>query len=278
MNSNRLLQSTYLEIIFEGRNKSYGSYQLRTSYAERMRKAGLFILSFALMFVAYSVWANRAKVLPTMPIAERMDTTAFVQIELDIPKEPIALPDEPAPKTEVNTLKMDVPKIVPNETVKPEDEMTETKKLVDGVVGSENKTGNEIGIGSENGEGKNKGGSGGNSGGEIGGGGKENVIIAFVDQKPEFPGGDKALYAFLSNEMQYPEAAMNAKEQGKVRVKFVVNEDGSISNIEVQKGFGYGSEAEAKRVVSKMPKWKPARNNGIAVKTWFYLPITFVLN
>jgi protein TonB len=110
------------------------------------------------------------------------------------------------------------------------------------------------------------------------GGGFSAKIETVVEQMPEFPGGEKALYEYLSNQIQYPTAALNANKEGKVLVKFVVNEDGSVTMVNAVRGFGFGSEAEGIRVVSAMPNWKPARNNGRAVKVWFQVPIFFKLN
>src|SRR5690606_40561391 len=96
-------------------------------------------------------------------------------------------------------------------------------------------------------------------------------------QMPAFPGGMDKLNGWLQNNLRYPDQAREAGQEGKVFVKFVVSEDGSISDVQIQRGFGYGSEEEAKRVVRMMPKWTPGKQNGRAVKVYFNLPITFRL-
>ena len=105
---------------------------------------------------------------------------------------------------------------------------------------------------------------------------KEEVFTV-VEQAAQFPGGDAEMYKFLSKNIKYPAAAQRANVQGKVFLSFVVSPDGSISDIQVQKGLGFGCDEEAIRVVKSMPRWKPGRQSGRAVKSRFNLPISFVL-
>lgn len=105
----------------------------------------------------------------------------------------------------------------------------------------------------------------------------EPAIFKVVEQMPEFPGGEQALYKYIADNVHYTDTAEKARIEGVVRVKFVVNEDGNISNTSVQKLLGYGLDEEAMRVVGAMPKWKPGRNNGVNVKVYFVIPIKFVL-
>jgi protein TonB len=94
---------------------------------------------------------------------------------------------------------------------------------------------------------------------------------------PDFPGGEDALAAYLGKNIKYPKQANEAGIQGRVVLNFVVNEDGDISDIKVARGIGYGCDQEAMRVVNSMPKWKPGKQNGKAVKVSFSLPIMFQL-
>jgi protein TonB len=98
--------------------------------------------------------------------------------------------------------------------------------------------------------------------------------IRYVEQMPQFD----ELNQYLSTHLRYPEAAKENNIQGRVSVEFVVNEDGSISNARVLRGIGGGCDQEALRVVNAMPKWKPGKQNGKAVKVYFVLPIVFVLH
>lgn len=106
---------------------------------------------------------------------------------------------------------------------------------------------------------------------------KEEEIFVAVEQMAEFPGGQAALMKWLSNNIRYPEAAAQNDIQGRVVVKFVVEKDGSIGKAEIVRGVDKDLDREALRVVKKMPKWQPGKNNGVAVRSYFNLPVTFKL-
>ncbi|MDE7426797.1 MAG: energy transducer TonB [Muribaculaceae bacterium] len=107
---------------------------------------------------------------------------------------------------------------------------------------------------------------------------KEEVYsMATVEQKPSFPGGDQALFKWLGDNIIYPQAAAEENVSGKVTVQFVVNKDGSISGVRVVRGKHPALDKEAERVVKKMPKWNPGRNNGQPVRVTYLLPINFQL-
>ena len=106
---------------------------------------------------------------------------------------------------------------------------------------------------------------------------KEDEIFVAVEQNAEFPGGQQALMKWLSNNIRYPEAAQQNDIQGRVVVRFVVEKDGSIGNVTIAKGVDKDLDREAIRVVKKMPKWQPGKNNGQPVRSYFNLPVTFRL-
>lgn len=105
----------------------------------------------------------------------------------------------------------------------------------------------------------------------------EDEVFAFVEESAEFPGGVDSLHAFLEASIQYPELAMRYGIEGKVFVQFVVEKDGSISNIKVLREIGAGCSEEAVRVIKMMPKWQPAKVRGKAVRFHFILPVPFSL-
>lgn len=107
----------------------------------------------------------------------------------------------------------------------------------------------------------------------------ENGIYRIVDEVAIFRGGKDALPKFLAQNLNYPQIAIEEGIQGKCFIRFVIDKKGKISNVEVLKGVTNCPEcdAEAVRVVSKMPKWKPAKVNGKKVDSYFNLPITFKL-
>ncbi|MDR9398003.1 energy transducer TonB [Salibacter sp.] len=106
---------------------------------------------------------------------------------------------------------------------------------------------------------------------------EEPEIFQVVEDPPEFPGGEEELFKYLGKSIQYPPMAKDAGVSGVVYVTFVVNEDGSISDVEVLRGIGAGCDKEAIRVVENMPKWKPGKQRGKSVKVQFNLPIRFTL-
>lgn len=106
---------------------------------------------------------------------------------------------------------------------------------------------------------------------------KEEEIFVAVEQPAEFPGGQGALMKWLSQNVRYPETAQQNDVQGRVIVKFVVEKDGSIGTATILKGVDKDLDREALRVVKKMPKWQPGKNNGVAVRSYFNLPVVFKL-
>lgn len=106
---------------------------------------------------------------------------------------------------------------------------------------------------------------------------REREIFYIVESMPEFPGGEEALYNYLSANLRYPTVAREAGITGKVFVAFVVEPDGSVSNIKVLRGIGGGCDEEAIRVVENMPRWVPGKQRGKPVRVHFNLPIKFTL-
>ena len=105
----------------------------------------------------------------------------------------------------------------------------------------------------------------------------QTVNMAMVEQKATFPGGDAALYKWLSAQINYPADAAEAGITGRVIVSFVIEKDGSISNARVVRSIHPSLDAEAIRIVKKMPKWIPGKNNGQTVRVEYTLPISFKL-
>ncbi len=109
---------------------------------------------------------------------------------------------------------------------------------------------------------------------------EENVSVAplkIASQMPNFPGGQTAMLNYLNQQLTYPQAARDFEIEGSVYVQFVVNKDGSLSDIEVVRGLGYGCNQEAIRIVKSMPKWQPGQQNGQSVPVIYTLPVKFSL-
>lgn len=101
--------------------------------------------------------------------------------------------------------------------------------------------------------------------------------MSMVETKPQFPGGDAAMYSWLSSNISYPAQAQEEGASGKVTVSFIVEKDGSLTDVKVVRGKHPALDKEAVRVVKAMPKWQPGRNNGEAVRVSYMLPVTFKL-
>ncbi len=105
----------------------------------------------------------------------------------------------------------------------------------------------------------------------------EEEIFQIVETRPSFPGGEKARQKFLANNIEYPTMARESGIQGKVFLTFVVEKDGSITDVKVLRGIGGGCNEEAMRVVKMMPKWSPGKQRGKPVRVQFNLPVKFIL-
>jgi periplasmic protein TonB len=105
-----------------------------------------------------------------------------------------------------------------------------------------------------------------------------NTIFVAVEQMPEFPGGNRVLFEYLSKNVKYPRLAQEIGIRGTVYVSFVVEPDGSISNVKVLRGIGGGCDEEALRLFSNMPRWQPGMQSGRPVRVSFSASITFRLD
>ena len=105
----------------------------------------------------------------------------------------------------------------------------------------------------------------------------EQEIFKIVEEMPAFPGGEAKLMEYVSKNIKYPQIARETGVQGRVYVNFVVEPDGSVSNVSVLRGIGGGCDEEAIRVVKSMPKWKPGKQRGKAVRVSYMLPVNFKL-
>lgn len=105
----------------------------------------------------------------------------------------------------------------------------------------------------------------------------EDPIFMVVEVMPQFPGGEKAMYAYIGENVEYPAAAKEAGVQGRVFVEFIVEKDGSITNIKTMEGIGSGCDEAAMKVFKSMPNWTPGKQRGENVRVQFRMPISFKL-
>ena len=105
----------------------------------------------------------------------------------------------------------------------------------------------------------------------------EAEVFTIVEEMPSYPGGDAKMYEYLGKNIKYPQIARESSIQGRVFVNFVVEPDGSVTNVKVLRGIGGGCDEEAMRVVKSMPHWKPGKQRGKAVRVSYTLPVVFKL-
>ena len=105
----------------------------------------------------------------------------------------------------------------------------------------------------------------------------EQEIFQIVEEMPAFPGGEAKLMEYVGKNIKYPQIARETGIQGRVFIGFVVEPDGSVSNVKLLRGIGGGCDEEAMRVVKSMPKWKPGKQRGKAVRVSYMLPVNFKL-
>ena len=105
----------------------------------------------------------------------------------------------------------------------------------------------------------------------------EQEIFQIVEEMPAFPGGEQKLMEYVGKNIKYPQIARETGIQGRVFIGFVVEPDGSVSNVKLLRGIGGGCDEEAMRVVKSMPKWKPGKQRGKAVRVSYQIPVFFKL-
>lgn len=275
-----LTSREWRDIVFEGKNKDFGAYKLRESSPARHTKAIVWVvISVAIILVLLILSVSGVFSKPE----EEQITTATVQeiaaveaeeeeieeeeeqFQMPEPEEVVA-PEEVANQQRVTDLLIvEDDKLEDDKQVKNQEDVLENEAQAGALDITEGTNDlNKMTI-------------------------KEEVIaapkveeeqpmnIAKVEQKPEFNGGEAAMYKWLSENIVYPSAASEEGVQGRVVVEFVVGKDGSITNVRVLRPRHPALDKEAVRVVKAMPKWIPGRNNGQPVKVTYTLPVTFKL-
>jgi len=267
MKPKELLNADYLDIVFDQRNKRYGGYELRKHYDQRIGKATMLALTGVAVMLSFSFISvsHEKDVKP--------NDTPVVITEYKIPpveKKPEVQPPKPpaAPPKPITTVRSTVIVVEPDDLVKPDDTPPLNNKIGDAVVGTQDHSGEPAGIASDI-----SGPKGGTSTSVITDN-KPAPIPTWVEQMPAFNGD---MNAYLNKNLHYPDMARENGIEGKVIIRFIVNEDGSVSDVTVVRSVGGGCDAEAVRIVSGMPKWKPGKQNGKEVKVIFNLPIVFKL-
>lgn len=275
MDANKILSADFLDIIFDGRNKEYGAYELRKAYNKRLATALVITGSVLLLFFLGSVLAS---VLGKNNNDKLEVVNDVVLEEIKAPEKKPEVVPPPPPKTppppKVEMAKFTPPKIVPDKEVKEDEKPPEVEKVEEAKIGVVNQEGvKDEGVVAppvEKGTGE--------------------VVAPKVDTEDydktftkvevpaEFPGGLDGWRRYLERNLQYPDAAQENNTSGVVKVQMVVDKDGGISEVQALNDPGDGLADEAVRIIKKGPRWKPAEQNGRKVTYRFVQTVTFQLN
>ena len=276
-----LYDPKWVEMVFAGKNKEYGAYQLRKGTSGRNIKSLLILVIAAALVGGFLAW----KVIEQKQAEEQqayMEAMELAKLQQQAKKEekkkePVKPKIEPKKEIPVarETQKFTAPVIKKDELVKEENQVKQMDKLDEKVaVGTENKEGvkdrtveavrSEIAVAAPPPPPAPK--------PEV-----ATKVFDVVEEMPSFPGGNGALMSYLNSNTKYPVVAQENGVQGRVIISFVVERDGSISDVRVARSVDPSLDREAQRVVKSMPRWKPGKQNGSAVRVKYTVPVVFRL-
>ena len=276
-----LYDPKWVEMVFAGKNKEYGAYQLRKGTSGRNIKSLLILVIAAALVGGFLAW----KVIEQKQAEEQqayMEAMELAKLQQQAKKEekkkePVKPKIEPKKEIPVarETQKFTAPVIKKDELVKEENQVKQMDKLDDKVaVGTENKEGvkdrtveavrSEIAVAAPPPPPAPK--------PEV-----ATKVFDVVEEMPSFPGGNGALMSYLTSNTKYPVVAQENGVQGRVIISFVVERDGSISDVKVARSVDPSLDREAQRVVKSMPRWTPGKQNGQTVRVKYTVPVVFRL-
>ena len=276
-----LYDPKWVDMVFAGKNKEYGAYQLRKGTSGRNIKSLLILVIAAALVGGFLAW----KVIEQKQAEEQqayMEAMELAKLQKQAEKEK-KKPEKVQPKVEMKkeipvareTQKFTAPVIKKDELVKEENQVKQMDKLDDKVaVGAEDKEGvkdrtveavrSEIAVAAPPPPPAPK--------PEV-----ATKVFDVVEEMPSFPGGNGALMSYLNSNVKYPVVAQENGVQGRVIISFVVERDGSISDVKVARSVDPSLDREAQRVVKSMPRWTPGKQNGQTVRVKYTVPVVFRL-
>lgn len=271
-----LISRDWTEMVFEGRNKEYGAYRLRKNAGKR----NLYSL-ITIFIAALAIWGGISLVKFVESRTKTVAQTSVAQLSaLNQPKKKAEVKQQQKVKLEQpekvvervkSSVKFTAPVIKKDDEVKPEDELKTQDELMNtktaigalDVKGNDDANGEVLKIKEAVAQPEPK--------------PEVEKVFDVVEQMPSFPGGPSALMEWLSNNVKYPVVAQENGVQGRVVVSFVVERDGSITDVKVVRGVDPSLDREASRVVRAMPRWIPGKQNGSAVRVKYNVPVAFRL-
>jgi protein TonB len=275
MEANKLLNASLLDIIFDGRNKQYGAYQLRKTYNWRLIKALFGMVLVTLLFFGAYKFASRQH--DTVAKALYVRDVQLEQVTEDKKNEPPPPPPAKVEPPKIEVTKFTPPRIVKDNEVKEDEKPPEQQKLQDTHIGAINQEGvKDEGVVGPKSADNGKGLVAAPAAKEA-----EDYDKTFmkVEIESEFPGGMAAWMRYLNKNFRYPDEALNNEIQGTVIVQFIVDKEGIVSDVEPISGPVQGGlRDEAVRVIQKSGKWTPAIQNGRKVKSYKRQPVIFKMS
>lgn len=270
-----LISNEWTDLVFEGRNQEYGAYKLRKGTTKRNIWSIIIVgLAAVLLYLGlqlqHMVEANRQ-----VENTQAIELSALEQKKKEAKvekKEQVKVEPEKVVEKVKSSVKFTAPVIKKDNEVKEEDEikLDEVEKS-NKAVGAFTVEGNDE-VGGEVLKAKEE-----IAAPEPPKPVEENKVFDVVEQMPSFPGGMSALMSWLSQNIKYPVIAAENGVKGRVIVQFVVEKDGSITDVQVVKSVDPSLDKEASRVIKSMPHWIPGRQNGSPVRVRYTVPVTFKL-
>lgn len=271
-----LVDGAWVDLVFEGKNQAYGAYKLRKGTTKRNVIAilsifALAVLIFSIAAIKSIVDANKKSVAVTSTV--ELSTLNQPKKKAEVKQKPkVNIEPEKVVEKVKSSVKFTAPVIKKDSEVKPEDELKTQEEL----------TNTKTAIGALDVKGNDE------TGGEVlkvkeavtqpePKPVEETKVFDVVEQMPTFPGGDAALMEFLGKNIKYPVVAQENGVQGRVVISFVVERDGSITDVKVARSVDPSLDKEAVRVVKSMPNWIPGKQNGSSVRVKYNVPVSFRL-
>ncbi|NOT37654.1 MAG: energy transducer TonB [Saprospiraceae bacterium] len=277
MGNELVLNATLNDLIFKGRNKTYGAYLLRMTYEQNMTKGiiigvGIFLVLITSPLFNNNKNSNNATVIPV----ENYDTLVYDNRRPEFER----IIRESLPASGAKNISTEKP--LPNKVISDDDKTTETiedtkplENIIPNEVGGSSGE-NIINSGDASGDGEERVSTGNKNDSEGTLKPSEEDARPFADEMPLFPGGMEELYKYLQRKLHYPSIAYDNGIEGTVLVQFMVDSNGSIKRAKiVSRESGMGFDEEALKVINAMPKWVPGKSKGKSVPVIFTLPIKF---
>jgi len=271
MEVSKILGADVLDIIFDGRNKAYGAYELRRKYSKRLALALIITASLAVFLLLVSFISDRLGA-NSKATAIQVKEVELADVKQEENKEPPPPPPpKPPPPPQIEMAKFTPPKVVKDEEVKPEDEMKKVEDLQDTKIGTVNQEGQkDEGITAPPVEDK----------GGVVEAPKEDDDKVFqkVEIEAQFPGGEGAWNKYIKREIEkYIDELQDAGLSGTCVVQFIVDKEGNISDVDALTMKGTKLAEICVNAIKKGPKWTAAEQNGRKVKAYRKQPVTFTI-